>query len=149
MVRRPSGASRVKCRAKESAAAGCADKLARVGNDLAAHQRGDWPAFDRAALIGRVIHGVVDHRLPDGHFLVRNPDRKIRVAAYGDGALARMQAVELGGVGSGQCDEFGRSMRPLPTPSENRSPVLTSSPGTPFATFLNGALRPCFIFPSG
>ena len=30
-------------------------------------------------------------------------------------------------------------MRPLPTPSEYKSAVRTSNPGTPFATFLNGA----------
>ena len=107
MVRRPSGAvageiSHLRNRPRPAAPT----NSPRFRDDFSAHQRDDRPALDRLALVGRVIHRVVDHRLLDGDFFLRIPDRQVRVAADRDGPLARMETVELGGVGRGQRDEL-------------------------------------------
>jgi hypothetical protein len=54
---------------------------------------------------------VVEDLVGDDHLAILVPDREVRVAAHGDGAFSRVQAVELGRVGGGQRHE-GRQVDP-------------------------------------
>src|SRR5262249_4105441 len=110
----------------EAALASGADELAPFGDHLPSYECGDRPTLEFLALVRRVIHRVVDHRLADGHFLVRIPNRQVGVAADRYAALARIQTIEFGGVGPGQRDEFWKIDTALADAfrKEERSPYL-------------------------
>jgi hypothetical protein len=55
----------------------------------------------------------VEQVVGDDHVTVLVPDHEVRVRAHGDGALARVETVELGRVGGRECHEGGHVDPPL------------------------------------
>src|SRR6516164_8911903 len=82
-------------------------------DNLAARDRRHRPSPHAHALVGRVVHVVVEQVIRDRDLLVRVPNGEVSVGANRDRSLARIKAVHLGGVGRGQRDELAEVDAPL------------------------------------
>ena len=81
------------------------------------------PGYDRGgvalhlpALEGAVIHVLVQGLVGERHLFVGVEDHQVGVAAHGDGALARVEAEELGRGGGAHLDEAVEGEPPLSHP---------------------------------
>src|SRR6202040_2100418 len=97
-----------------AAALGC--ELSVLDDDAAAAQYRDRPAAQPAAFIGGIADIVVQHAGGYRRLALGVPDRDIGVAADRDGALLRIEPVELCVVGRGERDKGVEIEAPLPNP---------------------------------
>ena len=125
---------------QEGAAAARGGELAVLDDHAAAAQHRHRPAFEPAAFVGRVADIVMQHPVGNGGLPLGVPDRDIGVAADCDGALLRIEPVELCVVGRGERDKGVEIEAPLSDPLGKQQWQPQFDAGYAIGYFLEGGL---------